>query len=47
MEVFLAALVVHINFSWHNLAALAVETSHFQHKFGFCLSESHLVINIH
>lgn len=44
---FLAGLVVHRSFPSRDLRVLAVEALHFQHRFGFCLSESHLVINIH
>jgi len=47
MEVLLAGLTVHMRFSWHDLAILAVETPYFQHGFGLSLSESGLVINIH
>ena len=47
MEVLLAGLIVHMRFSWHDLAVLAAEILRFQHGFGLSLSESRLVINIH
>lgn len=42
----LGRLIVHMRFSWHDLAVMAVEILYFQHGFGLSLSECCLIISI-
>lgn len=46
MEVVLAGLIVHVTFSWRDLAVMAVEVPYFQDGFDLSLSECCLVISI-